>query len=81
MEKFILIFASINSDNELWQEIVGVYETEEEAHNAMVEDINNYLGDNGETIDEWKIKALSAKYQPPFSSVQKQYKIAKTEVD
>lgn len=81
MEKFILLFVSINSDDELWQEIIGVYDTEEEAHNAMEEDINEYLGENGETLEEWKIKATSAKYHIPFSSVQKQYKIVKTEVD
>lgn len=77
MEKFIVLFVSINSDDELWQEVIGVFDTEEEAHNAMKEDINDYLGENGETIEEWKIKATSATYKPPFSSVQKQYKIVK----
>lgn len=81
MEKFIVLFVSINSDDELWQEVIGVFDTEEDAHNAMKEDINDYLGENGETIEEWKIKATSATYKPPFSSVQKQYKIVKTEVD
>lgn len=81
MEKFILVFASINSEYELWQDIIGVYDSLEEAQEAMREDINYYLDEGGETRDEWTIKGYSATYQKPFCSVQKQYKIVKQNIE
>lgn len=60
-KKFIVILAQLNNDDELYQEVVGVCDTEETAHNMMVEDIKAYLKDNGETIEEWQIKPTQCK--------------------
>ena len=81
MNKFILVFASINLEVELWQDIIGVYDSLEEAQEAMREDINYYLDESGETRDEWTIKGYSATYKKPFCPVQKQYKIIKQDIE
>lgn len=75
MEKYILIFASVDTEDDLYQEIVGVYNSLEEAQKAMKDDIDYGVDGSGENIDEWYIKDHSATYKNNFSSVQKSYKI------
>ena len=71
---YALLYSSIDSDDELYVDIIGTFDTYESAEKAMKDNISQDIKD-GDDKDKWKIDGNKAKYVNDFSNEYKAYKI------
>ena len=69
-----LSYASIDSDDELYVDTIGTFDTYESAEKAMKDNISQDIKD-GDDEDKWEINGNEAKYVNDFSNEYKEYKI------
>lgn len=69
-----LLYASIDSDDELYVGTIGTFDTYESAEKAMKDNISQDIK-YGDDKDKWKIDGNKAKYVNDFSNEYKAYKI------
>lgn len=69
-----LLYASIDSDDELYVDTIGTFDTYESAEKAMKDNISQDI-EYGDDKDKWKIDGNKAKYVNDFSNEYKAYKI------
>lgn len=69
-----LLYASIDSDDELYVDAIGTFDTYESAEKAMKYNISQDI-EYGDDKDKWKIDGNKAKYVNDFSNEYKAYKI------
>lgn len=69
-----LLYASIDSDDELYVDTIGTFDTYESAEKAMKDNISQDIK-YGDDKDKWKIDGNKAKYVNDFSNEYKAYKI------
>lgn len=69
-----LLYASIDSDDELYVDTIGTFYTYESAEKAMKDNISQDIK-YGDDKDKWKIDGNKAKYVNDFSNEYKAYKI------
>ena len=60
-ENFVLLYASMTSDDELFVDAIGSYPTMEDAQKAMKENINDDIND-GYDKEDWEIAQDQANY-------------------
>ena len=73
-ENFVLLYASITSDDELFVDAIGSYPTMEDAQKAMEENINDDINDGYEKED-WEIAQDQANYGNVIGLEYKAYRI------
>lgn len=71
---YALLYASIDSDDELYVDTIGSFDTYESAEKAMKDNISQDI-EYGDDKDKWKIDGNKAKYVNDFSNEYKAYKI------
>ena len=71
---YALLYSSIDSDDELYVDTIGTFDTYESAEKAMKDNISQDIKD-GDDKDKWKIDGNKAKYVNDFSNEYKAYKI------
>lgn len=71
---YALLYASIDSDDELYVDTIGTFDTYESAEKAMKDNISQDI-EYGDDKDKWKIDGNKAKYVNDFSNEYKAYKI------
>ena len=71
---YALLYASIDSDDELYVDTIGTFDTYESAEKAMKDNISQDIK-YGDDKDKWKIDGNKAKYVNDFSNEYKAYKI------
>ena len=69
-----LLYSSIDSDDELYVDTIGTFDTYESAEKAMKDNISQDIK-YGDDKDKWKIDGNKAKYVNDFSNEYKAYKI------
>ena len=69
-----LSYASIDSDDELYTATIGLYDSKDEAVNAMKDNVSSDIED-GDIEDNWKINDNTADYVDDFSMTRKSYRI------
>lgn len=69
-----LSYASIYSDDELYTETIGLYESKDDAFKAMKDYVSFDIKD-GDIEDNWKINDMTADYVDDFSITRKSYRI------
>lgn len=69
-----LLYASIDSDDELYVDTIGTFDTYESAEKAMKDNISQDIK-YGDDKDKWSIDGNKAKYVNDFSNEYKAYKI------
>ena len=74
IQLWALSYASIDSDDELYVDTIGTFDTYESAEKAMEDNISQDIED-GDDEDKWKIDGNEAKYVNDFSNEYKAYKI------
>ena len=74
IQLWALSYASIDSDDELYVETIGLYKSKDEAVKAMKDNISSDIED-GDIEDKWKINDKTANYVDDFSNTRKSYRI------
>ena len=74
IQLWALSYASIDSDDELYVETIGLYKSKDEAVNAMKDNVSSDIED-GDIEDKWKINDKTANYVDDFSMTRKSYRI------
>ena len=74
IQLWALSYASIDSDDELYVETIGLYKSKDEAVNAMKDNVSSDIED-GDIEDNWKINDKTANYVDDFSMTRKSYRI------
>ena len=74
IQLWALSYASIDFDDELYTETIGLYESKDDAFKAMKDNISSDIKD-GDFEDNWKINGNSADYVDDFSMTRKSYRI------
>ena len=69
-----LSYASIDFDDELYTETIGLYERKGDAFKAMKDNVSYDIKD-GDIEDNWKINGKTADYVDDFSMTRKSYRI------
>lgn len=69
-----LLYSSIDSDDELYVDTIGTFDTYESAEKAMKDNISQDIK-YGDDKDKWSIDGNKAKYVNDFSNEYKAYKI------
>ena len=69
-----LSYASIYSDDELYTETIGLYDSKDDAFKAMKDYVSFDIKD-GDIEDNWKINDMTADYVDDFSITRKSYRI------
>ena len=69
-----LSYASIYSDDELYTETIGLYDSKDDAFKAMKDYVSFDIKD-GDIEDNWKINDMTADYVDDFSMTRKSYRI------
>ena len=69
-----LSYASIDSDDKLYTATIGLYESKDEAVNAMKDNISSDIM-YGDFEDNWYIHDETADYVDDFSITRKSYRI------
>lgn len=69
-----LSYASIDSDNDLYTETIGLYESKDDAFKAMKDNVSSDIKD-GDFEDNWHIHDETADYVEAFSMTRKSYRI------
>ena len=73
-ENFVLLYASMTSDAELFVDALGSYPTMEDAQKAMKENINDDIND-GYDKEDWEIAQDQANYGNVIGLEYKAYRI------
>ena len=71
---WILSYASIDSDYDLFVEAIGVFDSYESAEKALKWNVSQDIED-GDDKDKWKINGNQAKYCDDFATEYKAYSI------
>ena len=71
---WILSYASIDSDDDLFVEAIGVFDSYESAEKALKWNVSQDIED-GDDKDKWKINGNQAKYCDDFATEYKTYSI------
>ena len=74
IQLWALSYASIDSDDNLYTETIGLYESKDDAFKAMKDNISSDIKD-GDFEDNWKINGNTADYVDDFSITRKSYRI------
>ena len=74
IQLWALSYASIDSDDELYTATIGLYESRDDAFNAMKDNVSSDIKD-GDIEDKWKINDKTADYVDDFSNTRKSYRI------
>ena len=74
IQLWALSYASIDSDDNLYTETIGLYESKDDAFKAMKDNISSDIKD-GDIEDNWKINGNTADYVDDFSMTRKSYRI------
>jgi hypothetical protein len=74
IQLWALSYASIDFDDELYTETIGLYESKDDAFKAMKDNISSDIKD-GDIEDNWKINGNTADYVDDFSMTRKSYRI------
>ena len=74
IQLWALSYASIDSDDELYVETIGLYKSKDEAVNAMNYNVSSDIKD-GDIEDNWKINGNTADYVDDFSMTRKSYEL------
>ena len=75
-ENFVLLYASMTSEDELFVDAIGSYPTMEDAQKAMKENINDDIND-GYDKEDWEIAQDQANYGNVIGLEYKAYRIKK----
>ena len=75
-EYFVLLYASMTSEDELFVDAIGSYATMEDAQKAMKENINDDIND-GYDKEDWEIAQDQANYGNVIGLEHKAYRIKK----
>ena len=75
-ENFVLLYASMTSEDELFVDAIGSYPTMEDAQKAMKENINDDIND-GYDKEDWQIAQDQANYGNVIGLEYKAYRIKK----
>ena len=75
-ENFVLLYASMTSEDELFVDAIGSYATMEDAQKAMKENINDDIND-GYDKEDWEIAQDQANYGNVIGLEYKAYRIKK----
>ena len=73
-ENFVLLYASMTSEDELFVDAIGSYATMEDAQKAMKENINDDIND-GYDKEDWEIAQDQANYGNVIGLEYKAYRI------
>lgn len=74
IQLWALSYASIDGDDELYTETIGLYESSDDAFKAMKDNVSSDIKD-GDIEDKWKINDKTADYVDDFSNTRKSYRI------
>ena len=74
IQLWALSYASIDGDDELYTETIGLYESSDDAFKAMKDNVSSDIKD-GDIEDKWKINDKAADYVDDFSNTRKSYRI------
>lgn len=74
IQLWALSYASIYSDDELYTETIGLYDSKDDAFKAMKDYVSFDIKD-GDIEDNWKINDMTADYVDDFSITRKSYRI------
>ena len=74
IQLWALSYASIDGDDELYTETIGLYESSDDAFKAMKDNVSSDIKD-GDIEDKWKINDKAAEYVDDFSNTRKSYRI------
>ena len=74
IQLWALSYASIDSDDNLHTETIGLYESKDDAFKAMKDNISSDIKD-GDFEDNWYIHDETADYVEAFSMTRKSYRI------
>lgn len=74
IQLWALSYASIDSDDKLYTETIGLYESSDDAFKAMKDNVSSDIKD-GDIEDKWKINDKTADYVDDFSNTRKSYRI------
>ena len=74
IQLWALSYASIDSDDNLYTETIGLYESKDDAFKAMKDNVSSDIKD-GDIEDKWKINDKTADYVDDFSNTRKSYRI------
>ena len=74
IQLWALSYASIDSDDNLYTETIGLYESNDDAFKAMKDNVSYDIKD-GDIEDNWKINGKTADYVDDFSMTRKSYRI------
>lgn len=74
IQLWALSYASIDSDDNLYTETIGLYESNDDAFKAMKDNVSSDIKD-GDIEDNWKINDKTAEYVDDFSITRKSYRI------
>lgn len=72
--RFVLLYASMTSENELFVDEIGSYPTLEDAQKAMNDEVEDDVND-GYSKENWTITSTQADYNDAFGEEVKSYKI------
>ena len=72
--RFVLLYASITSENELFVDGIGSYPTLEDAQKAMNDEVEDDVND-GYSKENWSLTSTQADYNDAFGEEVKSYKI------
>ena len=75
-ENFVLLYASMTSEDELFVDAIGSYPTMEDAQKTMEENINDDIND-GYDKEDWEIAQDQANYGNVIGLEYKAYRIKK----
>lgn len=71
---WVLSYASIDSDDDLFVDTIGTFDSYDAAKEAMRENVEQDIAD-GDDEDKWEIEGNQAKYNDDFSNSYKAYSI------
>ena len=74
IQLWALSYASIDSDDNLYTETIGLYDNKDDAFKAMKDNVSYDIKD-GDIEDNWKINGKTADYVDDFSMTRKSYRI------
>ena len=74
IQLWALSYASIDSDDNLYTETIGLYESKDDAFKEMKDNVSSDIED-GDIEDNWKINDKTADYVDDFSMTRKSYRI------